>query len=103
MLKGQVLTGHDILIILKLYDLTQHEIGVMAGVSQSTVFKIENNYVDLNPEVAKKITDRMGITTERLAFIRGVYAELQSNKLAAINRVKRVKGINNVKQAAMSL
>ena len=79
-----MITGQDVYKIRRLYDLTQHEMGRIAGVSQSAVFKIENNYMSLKDQTAKRITDRLGITPERLAFIRGIYAELQSSRQAVM-------------------
>lgn len=66
------LTKEDLRIIRRVYDLTMTDIANILGVSQTYIFRIENNYDALSDNMKSKLIEAFKLDEYKLAEIRHV-------------------------------
>ena len=74
------ITKEDVLKIRRLYGLSQYDMAHMLEISQSAVFKIEKGYMDMSEKIAGRLVERFNLTPDRIALIRGIYAEFNNGR-----------------------
>jgi transcriptional regulator with XRE-family HTH domain len=79
-----IITRDDFIKIRKMYRLSQNQMGHILGIKQAAVSRVENKYNRLTEENKEILIKHFNLTPEKLAFIRGTFEMLDSERRAAV-------------------